>query len=1045
MDADGNGVVAYVSGYREREGLGWFPASLRETRTAADGRMTVYLPEGAFRCNVIVPGQATRFGVLLESPQAREVVIAVGIANGAVVEGTLTDTAGAPVAGAHVFVESERTNERLARLTVSGSDGTYRVRGLLPGTLERVAINAAGFITVENAAPSRTLEAGARTRVDATLVRGGVLEGVVTGPDGRPLAGAHVEAHAEHAHRGLASTDRAVTDANGRYRMTHVNLGAGYLLASAPGFYEPDAKGHWYVIDGEADRKTIDVALARGIALHGRVVDTDGKPVARAAVTVQGRPSEGWWSSDFQHRALVTDESGRFTYAGLPPGKRWRLTAKTETSLSSPVDVAIEASDELEPVEIVLRPGGVIQGRVVTTNDDWSERLRAHARAKSGRSHTIPILADGTFRLTGLQPDEFEVYVVDWHMDAVSTRESVTTTWGQVVQDLALTLGPVSAIAGIVVDEDDKPVSQLHLTLDTSTPTHGRSIEAETNLRGRFVFTSVPDIGQAFTISIGSERMPGTFDVGDMNVRLVHRAKQRVHFEGTVRLVDGTPAVSGKMLIYEITPPKRGSAGDSRGYTVAIVNGAFGKSFVRDSPESMFQAEVTEVFDALGRMVSIEPMNAAVIEPGVPITFHLTTGLDLSGVVVDGEGEPVPGVRITIDMKDTDLNFHRKNMESRPDGTFWFGSLNRGKIDLRVERPPSPWIAPPALEVEAGDTDVRVTLIRGGTIRGTVLDPDGKPAANAKVTWYGPRGKSISALSGTDGRFELFPVPPEVRGSVNAMPPADAKVPLIGALVADARAGTHEIELQLSPGALVEGEVTGPDGEAIPGVVVTCFDVAKHATYHARALEKKFTIGPMPPGRYRVQAHPSLSPYVTPEPIEIDAPASGLRIVVPKGLTITGTLTGSEDLGQFSVQFMRMVAGSPVGMGGGVTSAGHFEVTLKEDHEGSLFFRDHQGTHDLYGLVEKVRPSQGPLSVELQKGLRIEGDFDAYETSEQGHVYIQASNGITLSARVSASGAFVIHGVPPGEYDLFAARSRKALLPMRGVRAGGRRILIGKP
>ena len=160
-------------------------------------------------------------------------------------------------------------------------------------------------------------------------------------------------------------------------------------------------------------------------------------------------------------------------------------------------------------------------------------------------------------------------------------------------------------------------------------------------------------------------------------------------------------------------------------------------------------------------------------------------------------------------------------MKTRLDGSFQFGSLSPGPVAVRVERPPAPWIAPPAVAVQAGDKNVRVTLLRGGSIRGRVLDPHGEPASDARVRWNGARGVTVQARCDADGRFELSPIAPDASGSVMASPSPNSDELLVPVSASDVRAGVSDFELRLSPGAMIRGTLAGPDGESVPNAWIT--------------------------------------------------------------------------------------------------------------------------------------------------------------------------------------------------------------------------------
>ncbi len=1044
VDVDGQSVAAHVTCWRERDGPDWYPCGFEALATDAEGRLTVNLPEGAFRCSVHAAGTGWREDVLVETPQSREVVIPLGMRGGATVAGTVRDTAGKPVAGARILIASRSgRDENLHRLGTTAPDGTYRIDGLHAGTLELLGVTATGFVTVENHASGRALVPGDVARIDVTMIRGGVLTGTVRGPDGRPLAGARVRARAEVVREGLVGSDLAVTDGTGQYRMSEVPLGSGHVRVSKPGYYQPAASKGWYMIQGESARHVVDVALARGSAVAGRVVDTSGTPVAGASVFAQGSAGAGWWPGDHSDRAVLSRADGRFAYPGLPPSKAWRLTARTEEALSLPVTVETQVSG-LPPadVELVLQSGCVIEGRVVRQGETVADLIRVQAVTREGEGRkTVALRTDGTFRIPGLRPGTYDVRVVDRQLDAVSESVQVTLHWGRIEKDVVLEMRKVGRIAGVVVDERGEPISNLTLHLDVSTPGSGRHVSTETNLRGRFEFTSVPDEGYAFPILIGGVRTPGTYEPGDLDVRLVHTPPARVRFEGTVLLPDGSPAVTGKVMLWEIT--KDGLRG---GGTVPISDGHFAHALERRAPDSTFSAEVREVFDVLGRLVSIQPTEIKSVEPETPIEFRLVAGLEIQGLVVDADGAPVEGVQVTLVPPGERLHFRRKNMNSRADGSFHFGSLAPGGFRLRVARVSEPWIAPPDVNVRAGDKDVRIQLVRGQAVRGQVRDAKGAPLAGAGLTWSAGRGHSVSARSGSDGAFELAPVPPGIAGTVTVEPPQERADDLMPAMREGVRAGVANLELALSAGVFLTGEVTGPEGETLPTVWVTGIQAGVARPFRFQEVlraSKRLRVGPVPPGRYTLHVQ-AAGEYVVPDSVEVIAPSDAVRIVIPKGLTLKGTLVGAERPEQYAVAFTRLTPDGPSTMSGSVTASGQFLVTLRADESGTLSFHL-RGGGDLYGLVENARASAEPITVRLQRGERIEGRIADYADGDEGYVYIQALSGFNLHAQVAQDGSFVVRGVPPGTYDLHGISARQKLVSVKGIRAGTQGHVLRRP
>ncbi len=162
-------------------------------------------------------------------------------------------------------------------------------------------------------------------------------------------------------------------------------------------------------------------------------------------------------------------------------------------------------------------------------------------------------------------------------------------------------------------------------------------------------------------------------------------------------------------------------------------------------------------------------------EPGIEgeLEIELAAGTTLHGKVVDQEGRPVTGLRVWLLAESVARQLYpwdrekAREAECDEQGAFEFertssgtwilglaplGPLESGDPEEQVSRL-SQWVEVPA---GAEQMEVVLSVYRGLTIRGTVLDPSGAPAAGARV---GARSASpaawFSAESGPDGSFAL--------------------------------------------------------------------------------------------------------------------------------------------------------------------------------------------------------------------------------------------------------------------------------------------------
>lgn len=159
----------------------------------------------------------------------------------------------------------------------------------------------------------------------------GTITGHVMSADERPLPGVGIvltpSGFSRYIRRPAA---RAVTGADGFYRLADVPAGSYQLQLLAPGYNSASASepGGWN--EGTAINisagETIDhqdFTLARGGVITGRVTDADGKPIVAESVRLfrpgrDARTDSGYLSSFFRSD---TDDRGIYRLYGVPAGR----------------------------------------------------------------------------------------------------------------------------------------------------------------------------------------------------------------------------------------------------------------------------------------------------------------------------------------------------------------------------------------------------------------------------------------------------------------------------------------------------------------------------------------------------------------------------------------------------------------------------------------------------------------------------------------------------------------------------------------------------
>ncbi|MBI4602047.1 MAG: carboxypeptidase regulatory-like domain-containing protein [Planctomycetes bacterium] len=238
-------------------------------------------------------------------------------------------------------------------------------------------------------------------------------------------------------------------------------------------------------------------------------------------------------------------------------------------------------------------------------------------------------------------------------------------------------------------------------------------------------------------------------------------------------------------------------------------------------------------------------------DPVLDVTadFTLGPGGSISGTVTErGTGRPVPGVPVVAARFVPDqpaflaaVDPDSPGAATGPDGKYKIIGLPPAEHRVLPHVAEGDWAPTPSrqaarvvLEAGAEVAGIDFELDRGGTIRGVVKGPDGKPAAGAHCSVV-PANLVAASLRGdmemiqllgqknaetdTEGRFEIrgLPLAQGYRVWATAAGHAPAKS---DALELTEEAPEAEVVLALAQGRSISGRVAHADGRAAPGVRV---------------------------------------------------------------------------------------------------------------------------------------------------------------------------------------------------------------------------------
>lgn len=234
--------------------------------------------------------------------------------------------------------------------------------------------------------------------------------------------------------------ERAVTDAEGMYRISNVPAGSYVITVAAPAYVPTDSVDRKPVVVGEDENiEGINFALVRGGVITGKVTDVEGRPVMLHQVELYTVTSLERVQQQLPYPSMTaqTDDRGVYRIFGIVPG-RYKVAAgrgsegfygfsPTELNYKQAfhpdaVDPAkgnvIEVSEGSEAKDINIALGRAVQmfsvsGRVINgeTNEPVPNLRFGLQRFDGNRMEYVNTIASsnarGDFILEGLIPGKY--------------------------------------------------------------------------------------------------------------------------------------------------------------------------------------------------------------------------------------------------------------------------------------------------------------------------------------------------------------------------------------------------------------------------------------------------------------------------------------------------------------------------------------------------------------------------------------------------------------------------------------------------------------
>ena len=596
----------------------------------------------------------------------------------------------------------------------------------------------------------------------------GSISGRVTDEKGRSISGAKVSTgiglYSPSSEGPYSQEYKGITDEEGGYLLNDLPYRFSgidevpwqsrtptqrlWVVASAEG-YVTSQKETW--LGYGTQEEGVDFELQPGgVSVAGVVRDVSGTPIAGARIDVVGTGAR---------RHAISSDGGRFGIDGLSYGT-FRLSVYAEGFSPQEIVGVLEGAEDLE---ITLSQGGTIMGRVMEgASDAYKDHplqdVLVQARHQIDRFYASSLTdADGIYRISTLAAGPYRVSVAANRSCSIKGRlvafegKNVEVREGEVMAGIDFRLQPGIAISGRLMYRDTgESVGKVRVTLQGSDP-----MDTVTDKEGQYRFAGVAPgeywletglggyVEVPYRLKIEIPNNPEAQDIENADLQLVRRAALHIRVMDT----DGRP-ISGAEVRY-VTPDQRTDEDGRCQYDG--LRPEWPNHLIVDHPEYAF------VF-----------VDSLILSPGEHrrITFVLSSGGTLEGMVTNWKGNPVPNARVTVcsPALDPASSWYRRFgriVHADETGHYRAAHLPRGVLRLRVDHR-DPIFAPLEVTVHIGGngsvTRRDLSALCGGAVVGCVKDANNRPIEGVRV-YFAPHRYAWQVLTDQEGRYRAEHVP----------------------------------------------------------------------------------------------------------------------------------------------------------------------------------------------------------------------------------------------------------------------------------------------
>ncbi|HSM91289.1 MAG TPA: carboxypeptidase-like regulatory domain-containing protein [Anaeromyxobacteraceae bacterium] len=656
-------------------------------------------------------------------------------------------------------------------------------------------------------------------------------------------------------------------------------------------------------------------ALARALrgdrSITGRVVDADGRPVAKATVEAIGADPAGTLAAspcpcrDAAPNLLqqcscepaaarlavllrtrtgeppviartTSDAEGRFVLVGLAEATfhLWASDGGTAT-----IAEAVAAGTD---AELTLATAHPLRGRAEAASGEGLAGVSIFAvHRRHGRVFESASAADGAFAFAPLPAGEY--LLVAARDDLIARTEPVRLPEGE---ELKVELWPRKRLDGIVL-RGDAPAAEAHVVAEQGSWRH----EARSGRDGAFSIDGLSDGEWSLVATLGEEVALGVVELATES----HSGRVRlalgfgVAVAGSVRDGAGRP-VPDATVEFRSAPDRND---DHEGVARASSSGRF---LTRPLIPGTYAFRATAPRSAPSEWTELN-----VAEAGATVELRLRDEAEATGQVTDAEGRPLADVKISLAHDPYVAHEQGGEARSDQDGGFSITSLPAGRYRLVAARD---GYRATRLEVSLPAPRLQVVLERRklatGRVAGRVVGGGDRPIEGAAV-----RVGEREGVTDRFGRFEIDEV-----GDGTQQVSATAGDDSVRSEVLVAGGTAPELLLRLGGGLSIRGRVTDSRNRPQPAVGITARPLRDRSTRsegqpREHSTESRsdgsFEVGGLAPGAYELSYSRSWQ-----------LPGGGLGGIGVYGGSSTHARAGDENV-RIEVAGLFLIAGRVLG------------------------------------------------------------------------------------------------------------------------------------